>query len=530
MTSPFTFFWEASSPPLLQEEEADLQHYLTLMRDQITDYFILKVQVTHQTCWTHHQQPQSHPPVLGAIYSFESSILIQAQEFLQNGSSHMQMHFPEAIIPIALIHNMMPDIISYAKAIIQTRPSGFLYERPDFRLFSLYLDIIIQNPILYVDDLNIQNLSLEVDDYGNMITDLIIEESMEDPNNIKMVPASKNAIESLERVKLENNYHLAERCSICLTEFDYDDDTEQVSSMPLITNNLSSNGAAKTALLAQTPRSPPPPRTFSTIPLPPPTPPSLSLLADQCTTIHHLKQIHNASAKTPSPPAASSPPALSPFADLTLASRIFSSHTHPTPSCGTPSSAPTPLAPIPITLSAFTSPRGSYALFPGNTPSPFSLRPALTFPPCQTVPSGLVRGYSVSGDFARARLMFDEMPDRSLSLWTTMVCGYAQNQCYDEALGLFDEMIEDGLEPNAATLASVSSACARAGLRLSIYWLTSKTLTKGGCSCGLTYSMEVIPNRTIQQPKSKNSLPTLTKTDRKSKDSVWKGESHDWRV
>nr|XP_025625549.1 uncharacterized protein LOC112717831 [Arachis hypogaea]XP_025625550.1 uncharacterized protein LOC112717832 [Arachis hypogaea]XP_025625551.1 uncharacterized protein LOC112717833 [Arachis hypogaea] len=144
----------------------------------------------------------------------------------------MQMHFPEAIIPIALIHNMMPDIISYAKAIIQTRPSGFLYERPDFRLFSLYLDIIIQNPILYVDDLNIQNLSLEVDDYGNMITDLIIEESMEDPNNIKMVPASKNAIESLERVKLENNYHLAERCSICLTEFDYDDDTEQVSSMP----------------------------------------------------------------------------------------------------------------------------------------------------------------------------------------------------------------------------------------------------------------------------------------------------------
>ncbi|XP_016178620.1 E3 ubiquitin-protein ligase RING1-like [Arachis ipaensis] len=144
----------------------------------------------------------------------------------------MQMHFPDAVIPIALIHNMMPDIISYAKAIIQTRPSGFLYERPDFRLFSLYLDIIIQNPILYVDDLNIQNLSLEVDDYGNMITDLIIEESMEDPNNIKMVPASKNAIESLEKVKLENNNHLAERCSICLTEFDYGDDAEQVSSMP----------------------------------------------------------------------------------------------------------------------------------------------------------------------------------------------------------------------------------------------------------------------------------------------------------
>ncbi|XLR69574.1 hypothetical protein S83_020246 [Arachis hypogaea] len=59
--------------------------------------------------------------------------------------------------------------------------------------------------------------------------------------------------------------------------------------------------------------------------------------------------------------------------------------------------------------------------------------------------------------------MFDEMPARSLSHWTTMVCGYAQNQCYDEALGLFNEMIGDGLEPNAAMLASVLSACARAG-------------------------------------------------------------------
>ncbi|QHN87228.1 hypothetical protein S83_056043 [Arachis hypogaea] len=59
--------------------------------------------------------------------------------------------------------------------------------------------------------------------------------------------------------------------------------------------------------------------------------------------------------------------------------------------------------------------------------------------------------------------MIDEMPARSLSQWTTMVCGYAQNQCYDEALGLFDEMIGDGLEPNAAMLASVLSACAREG-------------------------------------------------------------------
>ncbi|RYR04961.1 hypothetical protein Ahy_B06g084773 [Arachis hypogaea] len=203
MTSPFGFFWEVSSPSLLQEQEADLQLYLTHMRDKTADYFILKVRVRHQTCWTTDpQQPQSHDPVLGAIDTFacHSSILMQAQEFLQNGSSHMQLHFPDAVIPNVLIHQMMPDVISYAEAIIQTRRSGFLYERPDFRLFSLNLDIIIQNSLLFVDD------------YDDIITDFIIEESMEN-TNIKMVPTSKNAIDSLEEVKLEKNNNATERCT-----------------------------------------------------------------------------------------------------------------------------------------------------------------------------------------------------------------------------------------------------------------------------------------------------------------------------
>ncbi|KAL1314644.1 hypothetical protein HN51_041468 [Arachis hypogaea] len=223
MTSPFGFSWEVSSPALFQESEADLELYLTLIGDKIADYFILKVRVRHQTCWTtHHQQPQSHYPVLGAIDTFEcdSSILMHAQEFLQNGSSHMQLHFPDDVIPNVLIHHMMPDVISYAEATIQTRRSGFLYERPYFRFFSLNLDIIIQNSFVFVDD-----------DYGDIITDFIVEESMGD-TNIKMVPTSKSAIDSLEEVKLEKNNNATERCSICLTEFDYGDDAEQVLSMP----------------------------------------------------------------------------------------------------------------------------------------------------------------------------------------------------------------------------------------------------------------------------------------------------------
>lgn len=79
------------------------------------------------------------------------------------------------------------------------------------------------------------------------------------------------------------------------------------------------------------------------------------------------------------------------------------------------------------------------------------------------VVNGLVRGYSVSGSLRDARQVFDEILARNLSIWTSMICGYAQNGCSDEALLLFNQMADHGLEPNGATLASVLSACAQEG-------------------------------------------------------------------
>ncbi|KAE9466394.1 hypothetical protein C3L33_01703, partial [Rhododendron williamsianum] len=79
------------------------------------------------------------------------------------------------------------------------------------------------------------------------------------------------------------------------------------------------------------------------------------------------------------------------------------------------------------------------------------------------VVNGLVRAYSVCSELNGARRVFDEMPERNLSIWTTMICGYTQNFCANEALELFDQMIADGFEPNGVTLSSVLSACARSG-------------------------------------------------------------------
>lgn len=79
------------------------------------------------------------------------------------------------------------------------------------------------------------------------------------------------------------------------------------------------------------------------------------------------------------------------------------------------------------------------------------------------VVNGLVRAYSVSSHLSSARRLFDEFSERNLSIWTTMITGYAQNFCAIEALVLFDRMLADGFEPKGPTIASVLSACARSG-------------------------------------------------------------------
>lgn len=78
------------------------------------------------------------------------------------------------------------------------------------------------------------------------------------------------------------------------------------------------------------------------------------------------------------------------------------------------------------------------------------------------VANGLIRAHSVSGRIEDARKVFDEMTERISSAWTTIICGYAQNDSAEEAIALFNAMISEGLEPSGVVLASVLSACANA--------------------------------------------------------------------
>ncbi|KAK8923559.1 Pentatricopeptide repeat-containing protein [Platanthera zijinensis] len=85
------------------------------------------------------------------------------------------------------------------------------------------------------------------------------------------------------------------------------------------------------------------------------------------------------------------------------------------------------------------------------------------------VKSGLVDGakamtalidfYCKIGFLDVALNLFDEMRDRDLVSWNTMMCGFAENLRSMDSLSLFRRMRRDGLLPNAITLVSLLSSC-----------------------------------------------------------------------
>ncbi|KAG6428033.1 hypothetical protein SASPL_112281 [Salvia splendens] len=79
------------------------------------------------------------------------------------------------------------------------------------------------------------------------------------------------------------------------------------------------------------------------------------------------------------------------------------------------------------------------------------------------VSNSLVYCYGECGDTDSARKVLDEMPDRNVVSWTSLICSYARRDRHREAISLFFEMVGEGIEPNELTVVSVVSACAKLG-------------------------------------------------------------------
>lgn len=76
------------------------------------------------------------------------------------------------------------------------------------------------------------------------------------------------------------------------------------------------------------------------------------------------------------------------------------------------------------------------------------------------VANSLVYMYANCGSIVDARHVFDMMSQRTVVSWTTMIAGYVQQEQPTEALRLYVQMLEEGVQPNDRSFVSVLKACA----------------------------------------------------------------------
>ncbi|KAF3773846.1 putative pentatricopeptide repeat-containing protein [Nymphaea thermarum] len=80
------------------------------------------------------------------------------------------------------------------------------------------------------------------------------------------------------------------------------------------------------------------------------------------------------------------------------------------------------------------------------------------------VGSSLVGLYSKCGMFQDARQVFNEMPERNVGAWNSILIACSQHGHTEEAFRLLDGMKAEGFQPNFITFLCILSACSHRGL------------------------------------------------------------------
>ncbi|KAF1874730.1 hypothetical protein Lal_00007344 [Lupinus albus] len=81
-----------------------------------------------------------------------------------------------------------------------------------------------------------------------------------------------------------------------------------------------------------------------------------------------------------------------------------------------------------------------------------------------SVSGSLIDMYAKNGTLEVAYLVFSQAPDPDLMCWNSMLGGYSRHGMAEEALKLFQEILEKGLVPNEVTFLSLLSACTHSRL------------------------------------------------------------------
>lgn len=75
----------------------------------------------------------------------------------------------------------------------------------------------------------------------------------------------------------------------------------------------------------------------------------------------------------------------------------------------------------------------------------------------------LVNMYSKFGRIGYARKVFDDIPERNEASWNTMMSSYVRVGLYSDSVRFFCEMVGCGVRPSGFVIASLVTACDKAG-------------------------------------------------------------------
>lgn len=99
--------------------------------------------------------------------------------------------------------------------------------------------------------------------------------------------------------------------------------------------------------------------------------------------------------------------------------------------------------------------------------------------PDSFVLTGLVDMYAKCREIQDSRRVFDEILDRNVVCWTSMIVGYVQNDCWEEGLVLFNRMREGLVGGNQYTLGSLVTACSKLGALHQGKWVHGYVIKRG---------------------------------------------------
>lgn len=77
--------------------------------------------------------------------------------------------------------------------------------------------------------------------------------------------------------------------------------------------------------------------------------------------------------------------------------------------------------------------------------------------------TNLVRSYTVNGDIATARRVFEEMPLKDTVAWNSMISCYSQAGLHEEAIRIYEQMSISGMGLDEFTVVGLLSSCAHVG-------------------------------------------------------------------